>query len=131
MLTCSEIGAATFPLPIVEPSWLKSLDLEAVFLADIIVLVRESGKKVHDVSFVWGLSFLREFLPFVVRLLLDHSLGVYGFEDLLLRELLWLKVLTQGGLLVLDTDCLVCLVKLSHAERENIASINHHDLLSA
>ena len=65
----------------------------------------------HDVSFVDFLASLRHVLVLVVRLLLDHGLGIDGLDDLILGELLRLEVLAQRSLLVVYIEILSCLVE--------------------
>ena len=98
---CSEISASALPFPIVEPCRLEALDLEAILFAYVIVLVGEWLHEVHDVLLIQFITLFWQVLVLVVRLLANHVLRVYGLHDFLLRELLWLEILTKGCLLIL------------------------------
>ena len=96
----SEVSAPAFALPVVESGRLQPLDFEAILLADVVILIREGLQEVHDVSLIHILARFGHVLILVVGLLLHHGLGIDGLDDLILGELLRLKVLAQRRLLI-------------------------------
>ena len=107
----SEVSAPPLALPVVESGRLQSFDFEAILFPDVIILIRERLQEVHYVSLVHFLASLRHVLVLVVRLLLDHGLGIDGLDDFILGELLRLEVLAQRSLLIVYIEILGSLVE--------------------
>ena len=65
----------------------------------------------HNVSLIRILTLFRYVFVLVVRLLADDTLRINGLYDFFFGEVLGLKILTQGSLLIINVEFFCCFVK--------------------